>query len=266
MAENSPLVDQKIAVSMFLDSLMREPEPESEPSAPEAETVAPFAEAPPTPVITTPVLRPADIVVELTPPIQEEISPPIEGRTESIEEVQVESVQEADAVEIEETVPVSAGQPEWANQPFQAMLFKVAGLSLAVPLVELNGVVEWNEDNVTEMPGHAAFYMGLMTHLDKSIPVIDTARLVLPAEKLHQLAGDEPRERVTRVVLIDDHRWGLACDEVNEVVTLQPDQVRWRTSRTKRAWLAGTVVDHMCALIDGPAFSAMLKDGSHQRK
>ncbi|MGD8812830.1 MAG: chemotaxis protein CheW, partial [Thioalkalispiraceae bacterium] len=163
-------------------------------------------------------------------------------------------------VEVEAETPLEAVLPEWSSEPFQALLFKVAGLTMAVPLVELNGVVEW-QDNVTEMPGHAAHYMGILQHLDKSVPVVDTARLVLPPDKLHTLAGDNPRERVSRIVLIDGGRWGLACDEVDEVVTLQPDDVRWRSNRTRRAWLLGTVIEHMCALLDVPAFSKMLKDG-----
>lgn len=257
MADNSPLVDQKLAVSMFLDSLMREPEEEL--------TMAPLSEAVPfeKPVISTPILTPADIAVDLSSVEEKVIAPEI--IPEVVVETPVEITQETVVAESEQIeTEIAGGRPEWASAPFQAMLFKVAGLSLAVPLVELNGVVEWTGE-VTEMPGHSPFYMGLMTHLDKSIPVVDTARLVLPAEKLGQLAGDDAKTRVKRVVLIDEHRWGLACDEVNEVITLEPDQVRWRTSRTKRAWLAGTVVEHMCALVDGKAFSAMLKDGSHQR-
>ena len=258
MADNSPLVDQKLAVSMFLDSLMREPEEEL-PVAPLAEAVA-FEK----PVVSVPILTPADIAVDLSP-VEEEIVVVPEVTPEVVVETPIEAVQEVELAEAEQTeTEIVGGRPEWANEPFQVMLFNVAGLSLAVPLVELNGVVEWTGE-VTEMPGHSAFYMGLMTHLDKSIPVVDTARLVLPAEKLGELAGDDPKDRVKRVVLIDEHRWGLACDEVNEVITLEPDQVRWRSSRTKRAWLAGTVVEHMCALVDGKAFSAMLEDGSHKR-
>jgi len=260
MADNSPLVDQKLAVSMFLDSLMREPEEEL-PTVPLAETV-PFEK----PVISVPILTPADIAVDLSP-VEEEIAVVPEVIPEVVVETSIEVVQDVALAEAEQTeteTEIAGGRPEWASEPFQVMLFNVAGLSLAVPLVELNGVVEWTGE-VTEMPGHSPFYMGLMTHLDKSIPVVDTARLVLPAEKLGQLAGDDPKERVKRVVLIDEHRWGLACDEVNEVITLEPDQVRWRSSRTKRAWLAGTVVEHMCALVDGKAFSAMLEDGSHKR-
>lgn len=151
------------------------------------------------------------------------------------------------------------GKPDWAEHEFQAMLFKVAGLTLAVPLVDLNGVIEWDEERITTMPGHAEFYLGLMTHLGKNIPLVDTAKLVLPPEKIRLLAGDDPLARLTRIVLINDSAYGLACDDVNEVITLKPEDVRWRTSRTQRRWLAGTVVEHMCALIDASAFASLLK-------
>lgn len=149
-------------------------------------------------------------------------------------------------------------QPRWAEHPFQAMLFKVAGLTLAVPLVELYGVLEWRAEVVTEMPGHADFYLGLMPHLGQKVAVIDTASLVLPPEKLRSLSGDDPRARVKRIVLINDGKYGLACDDVAQVITLTPTDVRWRTSRTQRGWLAGTVIAHMCALIDTSAFAQML--------
>lgn len=158
-----------------------------------------------------------------------------------------------------EPAPTDA-KPAWASSPFQVLLFKVAGLTLAVPLVELNGVVDWSARDVTQMPGHADFYMGLIRHLDHNVALIDTARLVMPADRLASLASDDPYKRVTHVVLIHDSCYGLGCDEIAEVVTLQPDAVRWRTSRTQRRWLAGTVVAHMCALIDAPAFAQMLAD------
>lgn len=225
---NAPLVDEKLAVSLFLDSLLREPE-----------EAAPVVEEKPSPVQEV-IYTPAPRVVE------EEVIEP------------APAVEEVAAVE-EQTTPEST-LPAWTNEPFQALLFKVAGLTLAVPLVELNGVVEWT-DEVTEMPGHAEHYLGLLQHLGQSIPVIDTARMVLPADKLHTLAGDNPRDRVTRIVLIDDSRWGLACDEVEEVITLQPDDVRWRSENTRRPWLLGTVVEHMCALLNVPGFSNLIEIG-----
>ena len=186
-------------------------------------------------------------------PLQEEAPAAAPTETETREEAPVEAPApeaEAGAADV---------IPEWGRERFQAMLFKVAGLTLAVPLAELSGVQEWDPEAVTPMPGHAEWYLGLIDYRGHSVPVVDTCHLVLPEDRRGKVAG--PAERVQRVVFIGDGRWGLACDEVNDVITLAPDQVRWRTSRTRRRWLAGTVIDHMCALLDPPAFAQMLATG-----
>ena len=159
-------------------------------------------------------------------------------------------------------VPVvqgSEGRPAWGEQTFQALLFKVAGLTLAVPLVELSGVQEWQDGMVTPMPGHVSWYLGLTQYRERSVPVVDTALLVMPEERQASLVPWQ--ERMRHVVFIADGSWGLACDELAQVVTLRPDEVRWRTSRTKRRWLAGTVIEHMCALLDPPVFADVLVSG-----
>lgn len=155
--------------------------------------------------------------------------------------------------------PQAEAIPAWGEDTFQALLFRVAGLTLAVPLIELSGVQEWSSDKVTPMPGHAPWYLGLTLYREHNVPVVDTAQLVMPEERQ---AGLTPwQERLKHVVFIGDGRWGLACDELAQVVTLQQDAVRWRTSRTKRRWLAGTVLEHMCALIDPPMFADVLATG-----
>ncbi|HHJ18233.1 MAG TPA: chemotaxis protein CheW [Gammaproteobacteria bacterium] len=218
------LVDEKLALSLFLDSLLREP------------VEAPAVETEPVTVVED---APASLIVAAEPVV-----------TSVVEESISESTQEE--------VTNDAGS-EWGSE-FQVMLFKVAGLTLAVPLDGLNGVVEWKDD-LAEMPGHAEFYLGILQHQGQRIPVVETASLVFPPEKLASLAVAEPRDRVTRIVLIDEGRWGLAVDSVEEVITLQHDKVRWRSERTQRKWLLGTVIDHMCALIEPHAFAEKLVSG-----
>jgi len=236
MSNNSnTLVDEKIAISLFLDSLLNETE-----ELPN-EVILPEIQA----------------IVE----VETEVKIPLETSLEAKISVDVDNVR---AVETKVEFPTenenTSVEPSCENEPFQVLLFEVAGLKLAVPLAELSGVIEWN-DSVTEMPGHADFYMGILQHLGHKIAVIDTAKMVLPSNKLSALAGNNPRERVKHIVLIDDYRWGLACDNIGDVITLQPDEVRWRTSRTTRGWLAGTVIEHMCALLNSEGFSSMLKMG-----
>lgn len=244
MSNNSnTLVDEKLAISLFLDSLLSETDLVTEQEAPEIK----------------PVIEKVDVVVPVE--MKKEVVDVKVHEDVNVDELVIVETKLEQAIEIENESII----PSWANEPFQILLFEVAGLKLAVPLAELSGVIEWNE-SVTEMPGHADFYMGILQHLGHKIAVIDTARMVLPTNKLSELAGDDPRDRVNHIVLIDDYQWGLACDNIGEVITLQPNEVRWRTSKSTRGWLAGTVIEHMCALLNSEGFSTMLKEGHQATK
>ena len=239
-SENKNVVEQELALSLFLESLLNESRVENglETHHEVVPATLPQPVSPPEPVTVIPPVQPPEIV-------------PDEDLQEDTAAAVAEPVAEPEA---------DFGVPDWANEAFQALLFKAGGLTLAVPLVELSGVLEWPE-TISPMPGHADFYLGLVNHLDKSVPVVDTARLVLPQERIERFANDDPLERVSRIVLIDEGRWGLACDSVAEMVTLSPGEVRWRETRPNRPWLSGTVVEHMCAMIDGAAFASRLAIG-----
>ena len=250
MSNNSnTLVDEKLAVSLFLDSLLRETEDVPEVVTPELKVAV---EIPP--IVNIPVAKvKTEVKVDAPEIIIPEIKEPIEVKQQEEVEAKVETA-------LKEEIEAESLVPEWANEPFQILLFEVAGLKLAVPLIELCGVIKWN-DSVTEMPGHADFYLGILQHLDYKIAIIDTAKMVLPMNKQSSLIGENPRDRIKHIVMIDDFQWGLACDTIGEVITLKPEEVRWRTSNTTRSWLAGTVIEHMCALLNSEGFSTMLKNG-----
>lgn len=135
-------------------------------------------------------------------------------------------------------------RPDWSGQPFECLIFTVAGLQLAVPLVLL-GAIHRIEEEIRPIPGSPRWYMGIRPGSDHNLRVVDTAEWIM--------AGRVPpnaRENYRFVIRLDDSDWGLACDNVAQSFTLDPEQVRWRTARSQRPWLAGTVIDHMCALID----------------
>lgn len=145
--------------------------------------------------------------------------------------------------------------PDWAQQPsFQVLLFKVSGITLAVPLDSLNGILEWHEDNITEMPGAAEYFLGLLPERDRQIKLVDTASIVVPSN----FRQNHCRENLQKIILIGNGEWGLACDAVDEVITLAPTDVRWRSSKGLRPWLAGTVVEQMSALLNINKFVDLL--------
>jgi len=196
-----------------------------------------------------------DIVIPLP-----DVAPVIEVETVTKTDVE-EVVTEVVEAELEVTSPpapvrVEAAVPEWAEEPFQCLMFMVGGLSLAVPLVKLNGVIPWTE-NVVETPNQTDWYLGVLMNHGNKVEVIDTAVMVLPQEHRQDMAED-PAERLSHILLVDDQKWGLACDSIGEVVWLQQDDVKWRSNKTKRPWLLGTAIKEMCAVMDTEAFADML--------
>jgi purine-binding chemotaxis protein CheW len=148
---------------------------------------------------------------------------------------------------------------DWREARFQALLFEVAGLTLAVPLVKLKGVVP-AANGLTPMPGHSPLFLGVVPYQGQQCKVVDTARFVLPDDRAAALSED-CAERSAHLVVIDEGRWALACNRIGDVVELETDAVKWRDANGKRLWLAGTVIERMCALLDVDQLTRELVDG-----
>ena len=144
------------------------------------------------------------------------------------------------------------GLPQWAQSRFDVLLFKVAGLTLAVPLISL-GQIQPITDELTPLFGQADWYMGIQPTPQGKIHTVNTAKFVMP-ERYHESFVKNAKY----VVSINGVPWGLAVDSVNQPIRLKPDDVKWRGDRSKRPWLAGTVKEHMCALLDIPMIGQIL--------
>jgi len=125
-----------------------------------------------------------------------------------------------------------------------------------VPLVKLKSVIAWDED-ITQTPNQTQWYLGLVKHLEYQVKVIDTALLVMPENYRKKIETDRG-ERLSHILLVDDYKWGLACDSIGEVIWLKPEDVKWRKNKTTRAWLSGTSLEHLCAIMDTEVFAQML--------
>lgn len=148
----------------------------------------------------------------------------------------------------------SGEPPEWARGGFQALLFNVGPLRLAVPLVRLHGVLPWPEA-ISAVPGQPAWSLGLMRHRERNVRVVDTASLVGAP------GGAGQRAAPANVLIVGDGGWGLAADAIGDVLRLEPGEVKWRSAQGRRPWLAGTLLERLCALLDTDAFAGMLAAG-----
>ena len=151
------------------------------------------------------------------------------------------------------------GRPLWAQGKFDALLFDVGGLTLAVPLITLGQIFPLGEE-LTPIFGQSKWMMGILPTTSGRLKIVNTALFVMP-EKYDERFVDTAKY----VVSIDGLSWALAVDRVNQPISLDPADIRWRGERSKRSWLAGTVKTHMCALIDVPRMGRLLAEADIRR-
>lgn len=151
--------------------------------------------------------------------------------------------------------PVPVANPVWREQSFEALLFDVGGLKLAVPLVSLGTIYPLDTD-ITPLFGQPNWFLGIMPTQAGNLKVLDTARWVMP-----ERYSEELKETLAFVISVQGYDWGMAVHGVHQSIRLQPEQIKWRSQQGKRPWLAGTVIDHMCALLDISALASLIVKG-----
>jgi purine-binding chemotaxis protein CheW len=237
------LAEQTEALTLYLEALFAD-----KPASLPVPVAAPGVAVPAGRVIDLPATR---VLAEVAAPVVEVAAPPV---TAVVTPAPAADAQVA-------TQPVTAGdepRPDWAAEPFPCLLLKVQGLALALPLVKLNRIQPWSQP--TPIPGYVPWLLGMLPldGLDRRLKVVDTVGLIMP-ERQGSAEGGQPPQHI---VMIGDGEWGLTCEDVSSVITIDPAKVRWRTSRTKRPWLAGTVIEHLCALLDAERLAEMLSAGA----
>lgn len=153
--------------------------------------------------------------------------------------------------------PTADARPDWAAEPFECLLFDVAGLTLAVPLVCLGSIYPLAGHDLTPLFGQPDWFLGILPSQAGNLKVLDTARWIMPDRY-----RDDFRQGLQYVISVQGYEWGLAVHQVSRSLRLNPDEIKWRTHRGQRPWLAGTVIEHMCALLDVSELAELIASGA----
>lgn len=213
----------------------------------------------------TTLQEPVEIVHDLAPPAPEPVATPVApAPAPATPASELLTLETESAAAAELLPPVQEwhdnGRPAWAQHRFECLIFSVGGLKLAVPLMTL-GAIHRIDRKFNALPHQSSWFLGILqTPAAGNIKVLDTALCVMP-----ERYDPATRESLGYVITIHGYNWGLACHQVEKSITLEPDQVKWRTQRGKRPWLAGTVIDHMCALIDTDGFRDLILKAEQSR-
>ncbi|MCW8275677.1 CheW domain-containing protein [Pseudomonas sp. PCH199] len=217
-----------------------------------------------TPVAVVEALAPVMAPVSTIAPLLQALVPP---------PVEVQPVPEPPVVEVHQALvppvvevhlppsntppPVETdGRPAWAAEPFECLLFDVAGLTLAVPLVCLGSIYSLAGHELTPLFGQPDWFLGILPSQAGNLKVLDTARWVMPDRY-----RDDFRQGLQYVISVQGYEWGLAVHQVSRSLRLDPNEIKWRSHRGQRPWLAGTVIEHMCALLDVSELAELIASG-----
>ncbi|WP_447788927.1 MULTISPECIES: CheW domain-containing protein [Pseudomonas] len=202
--------------------------------------------------IVAPVVKAPVAVIEAPAPILAPVStiaPLLQALVPPVVEVHLPPSNTPPPVETD-------GRPSWAAEPFECLLFDVAGLTLAVPLVCLGSIYSLAGHELTPLFGQPEWFLGILPSQAGNLKVLDTARWVMPDRY-----RDDFRQGLQYVISVQGYEWGLAVHQVSRSLRLDPNEIKWRSHRGQRPWLAGTVIEHMCALLDVSALAELIASG-----
>ncbi|MFJ3076692.1 CheW domain-containing protein [Pseudomonas sp. NPDC087029] len=255
--EAEDLLDLPAASDEFADAVREEQARDARQPAPIASLAAkPFAE-PQLKVLPTVLAVEEPVVMVVEAQVVAEASVPVLTEVQAPEPV-------APLVEVHLPAPDSPppratvdGRPAWAAEPFECLLFDVAGLTLAVPLVCLGSIYSLQGQELTPLFGQPDWFLGILTCQAGNLKVLDTARWVMPDRY-----RDDFRQGLNYVISVQGYEWGLAVHQVSRSLRLDPSEIKWRSQRGQRPWLAGTVIEHMCALLDVAELAELIASGA----
>jgi purine-binding chemotaxis protein CheW len=213
----------------------------------------------PEPVSASNIDQEHTIVVERVIPSEVEPIAPIEIERVApvkVEEVTTSEIELITPPEIKLIMPVEVDarsqvyqsltdQESWSSQGVECLVFSVCGLKLAVPLLFLGGVHEIVVSDVKPLIGQPSWYLGMVHTHEHNLQAIDTAKFIMP-ERDQNLS----EQGFKYLIQLEKTPWAIACQSIDDTVRLEASEIKWRGERGKRTWLAGTVIEKMCALID----------------
>lgn len=139
------------------------------------------------------------------------------------------------------------GLPDWGSQRFDVLLFSCRNVNLAIPLISL-GHIYLERGSLTQMPSLPPWVLGVKASAGGNLKVIDAGAYFMPERAATLDADDE-----LHIVSLAGSQWAFAVDTVANPISMNIQDVQWRSQSPQSPWLAGAIKREMCVLIDPPA-------------
>ncbi|MCU7817003.1 MAG: chemotaxis protein CheW [Candidatus Thiodiazotropha sp. (ex Lucinoma kastoroae)] len=169
-----------------------------------------------------------------------------------VEEIEQSAVAVHQPAIHDEQLSQQKSAPSWAESAFQVLLFKVNGIKLGIPLSSLMGILSYPGE-ASQLPGQPGWSLGVVVNRDEKVIIINSTRLLMP----ERLTGNEALHPQHLLLIGDGHR-ALAVDSICDTLTVEKDEVRWRSGSGLRPWYAGIIIQELSVLLDVDGVLEML--------
>lgn len=141
--------------------------------------------------------------------------------------------------------------PVWAGQRFRALVFSIGGQRFAMPLV-LMARVALMPERLSRMPAQPDWFVGIARSHGLSVVVAELGGLVDAGFRCMN-----PRY----LLVLGNGSTAVVCDLIEDPLTVESDQVCWRSPSGRRDWMAGVLVEELCMLLDPEAIDIAIRHG-----
>lgn len=137
-----------------------------------------------------------------------------------------------------------SGLPDWVENEFQVLLFKVNGITMGIPLIALKGILKF-DGKMSQLPGQPDWSLGVALNREEKVIVVDSVRLFMP-ERLNEDERIAPQQ----LLIIGEGDRALAVDSICDTLNIEKEAVRWRSGIPNKPWYAGIIIQELSVLLD----------------
>lgn len=140
--------------------------------------------------------------------------------------------------------------PSWGSKPFECLLVKTTGMEFMLPAMLVNYIEKINK-KITRIPLDAVAFKGVVTLREKSVAVIDLLSLVSEDKSIENKQTSCIEEnQINNVIVMEDSSYALACDDVSQLIMLNPEDARWNRASFNNPMFTGIVTEYLCPIIN----------------
>ncbi|MDI3322864.1 chemotaxis protein CheW [Pontibacterium granulatum] len=130
-----------------------------------------------------------------------------------------------------------------ADNVLNCILFQLQGLTLAIPVDDVEGAVSM-ERLTLHLDLEHEWVLGFFNAMGKETSVVDTGQWLLSGR------FDAAKANYEEVLILKGRRWALACDTLVKSIRMSHSDIVWAGENKSRPWLLGTNMTERCAILD----------------